>query len=192
MCAGEDGELIRLEREKRQGQPRNAPRKGWVRCSRSQRVDQVALLIEERADAAVASWCTIVCLGYGGARRVGGQSTDLLHDAGLALGKGNVAARLVADELDLNLATLASALFVIVVVVVGRRRALALDAARLGGRAAIANRVGVVEVAGRALLVLFGDVGHGWEQETILRRRKSGRCITQLCLKRQQVVEMLL
>ncbi len=93
----------------------------------------------------------------------GEQSTDLLHDAGLALGKGNVSARLVADELDLNLAALASALLVIVVVVVGRRSTLALDAARLGWRAAIANRVGVVEVGGRALVVLIGDVGHDCE-----------------------------
>lgn len=87
--------------------------------------------------------------------------TDLLHDASLALGKGNVAARLVRDELDLNLATLAAALFVIIVIIVRRRRTLALDAARVGGRAAVADRVGVVNVVGGGLVVLVGDVGHG-------------------------------
>lgn len=92
-----------------------------------------------------------------------GEVTDLLHDAGFALRKRNVSARLVADKLDFNLAALASALFVVIVVVVGRRRTLTLDAARLGGRAAVADRVGVVHVGGRALLVLFGDVGHGCE-----------------------------
>jgi hypothetical protein len=43
---------------------------------------------------------------------------SLLHDSSLALGKCDVSARLVADELDLNLATLATALLVIIVVVV--------------------------------------------------------------------------
>lgn len=86
------------------------------------------------------------------------KKTHLLHDAGLALGKGDVAARLVADELDLNLATLAAALLVIVVVVVGSW-ARSLDAAALV-RVAIAHRVRVVELRGRRLVVLVGDVGH--------------------------------
>lgn len=42
----------------------------------------------------------------------------LLHNSSLTLGKRDVATRLVADELDLNLATLTAALLVIVVVVV--------------------------------------------------------------------------
>ncbi len=88
-------------------------------------------------------------------------ATNLLHDAGLALGKGNMATRLVRDELDLNLAALAATLFVIIIVVVGGRRTLALDAARLGGGAAVAYRVGVVNVLRRGLVVLVGDVGHG-------------------------------
>lgn len=87
-----------------------------------------------------------------------GQFVGLLHDTRLALGKGDVAARLVADELDLNLATLAAALLVIVVVVVGSW-ARSLDAAALV-RVAIADRVRVVELRGRRLVVLVGDVGH--------------------------------
>lgn len=69
-----------------------------------------------------------------------------------------MAARLVADELDLNLAALAAALFVVVVVVVGGR-ARSLDAA-IVGVVAIADRVRVVELRGRRLVVLVGDVGH--------------------------------
>ncbi len=66
--------------------------------------------------------------------------------------------RLVADELYLNLATLAATLIIIVVVVVIRSAlALSLDTATLGG-SAIAVRI--VEVAGRCLVVLIGDVGH--------------------------------
>lgn len=87
-------------------------------------------------------------------------ATNLFHDAGLALGKSNVATRLVRDELDLNLAALAATLFVVIIIVVGRRRTLAFDAARLGG-AAVAYRVGVVNVLRRRLVVLVGDVGHG-------------------------------
>lgn len=49
------------------------------------------------------------------------RTTYLLHDAGLALGEGDVPARLVLDELDLNLPALAARLVVIVVVVVGSR-----------------------------------------------------------------------
>lgn len=55
-----------------------------------------------------------------------------------------MATRLVADELDLNLATLAAALVVIVVLFISRRGALSLDAARVG--CAIADGV-VVEVS---------------------------------------------
>lgn len=47
--------------------------------------------------------------------------TYLLHDAGLPLRKGNVPARLVLDELDLNLSPLAAGLVVILVIVVGGR-----------------------------------------------------------------------
>lgn len=85
--------------------------------------------------------------------------TNLLHDTGFPLREGDVPTRLVADKLNLNLAALATALVVVVIVIiVGSALALALDAATLGGSAAIA--VGVVEVAGRLLVVLIGDVGH--------------------------------
>lgn len=95
-------------------------------------------------------------------QRTEGRETHLLHNTGLTLGKGNVTPRLVADELDLNLAALAVALVVVIVVVVGGRGALALDAAGLLGAAGVAvaaDRLGVVEV-GRRLLVMVGDVGH--------------------------------
>lgn len=88
---------------------------------------------------------------------------DLLHDAGLALGKGYVTTRLVLDELDFNLSSLAAGLVVVVVVIVGGsgssvRGALALDAALFGRDAAIAL---VVVGRGRVGLVLVGDfTGH--------------------------------
>lgn len=86
---------------------------------------------------------------------------DLLHDAGLALGEGDVTTRFVLNELDFDLPSLATGLVVIVVVVVGGsgvRGALALDAALLGCGAAIAL---VVVGRGRVGLVLIGDfTGH--------------------------------
>jgi len=84
-------------------------------------------------------------------------STYLLHDAGLALGKGDVPTRLVLDELDLNLPALAAGLVVIVVVVVGSR-ALALGAADVSDtNLAIA----VVVQRRRGVLVVVGDFrGH--------------------------------
>lgn len=71
-----------------------------------------------------------------------------------------MAARFVADELDLDLTTLAAALLVIVIVIVRSRRALALDAAALVGGTAVANRLRLVELGGRILVVLVRDVGH--------------------------------
>jgi len=61
------------------------------------------------------------------------ESTDLLHDAGLALGESNMTARLVGDELDLDLSSLATWLIVIVVVVVCSGRTRALDTAIIAG-----------------------------------------------------------
>lgn len=69
-----------------------------------------------------------------------------------------MATRLVADKLDLDLATLAAALLVVIVVVVGGAGAGALDSARFG-RGAIAGGV-LVKVGRRRLVVLVGDVGH--------------------------------
>lgn len=84
---------------------------------------------------------------------------NLLHYTGLPLRKGDVAARLVADELDFNLAPLASALVAIIVAVV-RCCAGSLHASRFGRRAAIANTVGAIEVVGRTLVVLIRNLGH--------------------------------
>jgi hypothetical protein len=86
-----------------------------------------------------------------------GRSTNLFHDASLALGKGDVAARLVGDELDLNLPTFAVALFVIIVVIISGAGTGTLGATRL---AAIADRVRLIEVGRRGLVVLIRDVGH--------------------------------
>ena len=86
--------------------------------------------------------------------------TYLLHNARLPLREGDVATRLVGDELNFDLATLASALLVVVVVVVCYTRAGALDTTRLG--AAVADGMAIVKVVGRRLVVLVGDVGHGF------------------------------
>jgi hypothetical protein len=84
--------------------------------------------------------------------------TDLFHNTRLPLGECDVTARLVGDELDLNLSPLASGLIVVIVVVVGRRGTLAFDAARLDGIAVSDGML--VEGGGRALVVLVADVGH--------------------------------
>lgn len=84
--------------------------------------------------------------------------TYLLHDAGLALREGDVPARLVLDELDLNLPALAARLVIIIIVVVCCR------ARALGAAVRIANAQGaaVVVQRGRCVLVVLGDlVGHG-------------------------------
>lgn len=85
------------------------------------------------------------------------KQTYLLHDTSLALGKGNVTTRLVLDELDLNLSSLAAGLVVVVIVVVGSG-ARALDAAVLHAELAIAV---VVDRRRRVLVVLSDLAGHG-------------------------------
>lgn len=93
--------------------------------------------------------------------------THLFHDAGLALGKGDVATRLVLDELDFNLSALAAGLVVVVVIVVGSG-ARALGAAV--GILLLERAVAVVDIVlsrGRLLLLLVGDFGshlgcRGW------------------------------
>ncbi len=93
-----------------------------------------------------------------------------------------MAARLVADELDLDLAALAAALLVVVIVVVSRARAGALDAAGLGGGVAVADRVGVVEVVRRGVVVLVSDVGHFYRR--VSRKTKEAkwwRCCFERC-----------
>lgn len=58
------------------------------------------------------------CYGKPGVVGIVEVESYLLHDSSLALGERNVSARFVADKLDLNLATLATALLVVIVVVV--------------------------------------------------------------------------
>jgi hypothetical protein len=85
-------------------------------------------------------------------------ATYLLHDAGLALREGDVPARLVLDELDLNLPALAAGLVVVVVIVVGG------GARALGAAIYIADveAAAVVVQRRRGVLVVVGDLrGHG-------------------------------
>ena len=128
-------------------------------------------------------------------------TTDLLHDASFPLGEGNVATRLVADELDLNLATLAAALLVLVILVVGGRGSLALDTARLGG-SSVAIAVRLVELGRRGLLVLIRDVGHDGKRDfpemCCVREKEKGdfspiqsSVSHRAVWKRQKVVEIL-
>ena len=44
------------------------------------------------------------------------SESHLLHDAGLAFGKGNVSSRFVLDELDVNLPSLAAGLILVIVI----------------------------------------------------------------------------
>lgn len=89
------------------------------------------------------------------------MGTNLLHDTGLALREGDVATRLISDELDLNLSPLATRLVIIIIIVVGRGRALALDATVLACLCAAIPDSVFVEGRGRRWVVLVGDVGHG-------------------------------
>jgi hypothetical protein len=84
------------------------------------------------------------------------MGTDLLHDAGLSLGESNVSSGFVLDELDLNLASLAASLLIVVVIVIscgsGDTRTLCAAAV------AITSRV----VDGRTVVELrrISNVGH--------------------------------
>jgi hypothetical protein len=85
------------------------------------------------------------------------KHTHLLHDTRLPLGEGNVATRLILDELDLNLSALATGLVLIIVIVVGTH-------ARALGTAVVWGSVtGLLQVVlGRRWVLLTdgGDVGH--------------------------------
>lgn len=71
-----------------------------------------------------------------------------------------MSARLVLDELDLNLSSLATGLVIVVVVVVGSAGTWSLHAAALALLDAIAVADTIV-VAGRRVLVVFGEfAGH--------------------------------
>lgn len=85
------------------------------------------------------------------------DATNLLHDTSFPLGESDVPTRLVADELDLNLATLTTALIIVVFIVIRGTLSRTLDTATLG---CTAIGLRIVEFGGRRLVVLFCDVGH--------------------------------
>jgi hypothetical protein len=64
---------------------------------------------------------------------MGGVFANLLHNSCLALRESDMPTRLVRDEFDFNLSSLATRLIIVVVIVIGSRRALALDAATVIG-----------------------------------------------------------
>jgi len=84
-------------------------------------------------------------------------ATHLLHDTGLPLGEGDVATRLVLDELDLDLAALTARLVVVIIVVLGAH-ATALGAASLS---AVARLVQVIVAGGELVVSDSRHVGHG-------------------------------
>ena len=90
--------------------------------------------------------------------------TDLLHDAGFSLGESDVPTRLVLNELDLNLSSLATALVIIIVVIVsGRRNSGTLGASRLDAVAGEVVAWGrLIKTGGR-----IGDISH-CEREMVL------------------------
>ena len=80
---------------------------------------------------------------------------DLLHDASLALGEGDVTARLVLNEFDIYLSSLATGFVIVVVIVIGSGAAAGtFDATSFA--ISIAGRVGEV---GRVVIGV-GDVAH--------------------------------
>jgi hypothetical protein len=70
-----------------------------------------------------------------------------------------VSTRLISDELDLNLSTLAAGLIIVIIVVVCGGWSLALDATVIADRIAVSDGM-LIEGGGRTLVVLVGDVGH--------------------------------
>jgi len=61
------------------------------------------------------------------------ELAHLLHDPGLPLGEGDMTARLVRDELDLNLSPLTTGLVIIIVIIVSSGWALTLGTATVSG-----------------------------------------------------------
>jgi len=85
--------------------------------------------------------------------------TNLLHDAGLALGKCDVATRLVCDELDLDFAALAATGLIIIIAIISSRLALSFGATDVSKASTISN---AIVMDRRKLGVNVGDVGgHG-------------------------------
>ena len=95
---------------------------------------------------------------------LGGKGpTYLLHDTSLSLGEGDMATRLVLNELDLDLAPLATGLVIVIIVVVGSAGTRALDASALERAIAVLQ---IVVGGGRVGLVIVGElvghIGRGW------------------------------
>lgn len=89
------------------------------------------------------------------------MASYLLHDARLALGEGDVPTRLVLNELDIDLPSLAAWFVVVIVVVVGGGTdARPLEASVFSALCAVAvtGRNRVVVTGGR--LGRIGKVGH--------------------------------
>ena len=84
------------------------------------------------------------------------MESDLFHDAGFPLREGNVTARFILDELDLNFSPLTATLFIIVIIIVSCcRHSRTLCASRLEPVAS------EVVVRGRVIEgVRVGNVGH--------------------------------
>lgn len=85
-----------------------------------------------------------------------GRTQYLLHDTGLALREGDVATRLILDELDLDLAALTAGLVIVVVVVLGAH-ATALGAAVVR---AVAGLLQVIMTRREFLLADRSHIGH--------------------------------
>ena len=91
--------------------------------------------------------------------------TYLLHNTSLSLGEGDVTTRLVLDELDLDLSTLAGAFLIIVIIIVStsHRSSSSLGASSIS---AVASQVvtgrRVVETGVRVELISHGDFGWMW------------------------------
>lgn len=105
--------------------------------------------------------------------RKNGQLVGLLHDTSLPLGEGNMATRLVLNELDLNLAALTAGLVIIIVVVLGTH------AAALGttGVSAVTGLLEVIVGGRKLLLTNSSHVGHngGWKILAAGKEPKLGR-----------------
>ena len=86
-----------------------------------------------------------------------------------------MATRFIADKLNLDFAALAAALLIIIVVVVDCAGAWALGAAALRNSVAITDRLGLLEVGRRSLVVLIRDVGHFGSGLEEIGSRSEGR-----------------
>lgn len=93
----------------------------------------------------------------------GGQeesNANLLHDASLSLGESDVATRLILNEFDLDLSSLATWLVIIVIIVISRgTHARTFGAATFEGTVAGSSQI----ILGRRRFVVsdIGDIGHG-------------------------------